>query len=119
MKQKTRETHRNQELRVNGKEEMEEMGRPAPDVLVLRLYVADDAPNSTEALANLKVICEGCLEPGTYRLEIVDVLEEPLRALHDGILVTPTLIKVSSPGQSIVGTLSDHERVRRALRLEG
>lgn len=103
---------------MNGEDIMEKDKRAVIDVLVLRLYVAGDAPNSVEAMANLKEICNGCLPPEQYQLEIIDVLEEPLRALDDGVLVTPTLIKVSPPSVSIVGTLDDHDQVRRALGLE-
>lgn len=86
--------------------------------LVLRLYVAGDAPNSVEAVANLRAICTRWLEADAYDLEIIDVLEEPLRALEDGALVTPTLMRTSSTPVSIVGTLSDHRKVRQALGLE-
>jgi len=86
--------------------------------LTLLLYVAGDAPNSVEAMANLKAMCDDCLEPDTYDLEIIDVLEEPLRALEDGVLVTPTLLRVSPSALSIVGTLEDHAKVRQALGLD-
>jgi len=86
--------------------------------LHLRLYVAGDAPNSTQARANLDAICARYLEPGDYDVEIIDVLDEPLRALDDGVLVTPTLLGSISPSITIVGTLDDHERVKRALGLE-
>jgi circadian clock protein KaiB len=80
--------------------------------------VAGDAPNSTQAKANLDAICARYMEPGTYAVEIIDVLEEPLRALDEDVLVTPTLIGSASPSIAIVGTLDDHERVKRALGLE-
>lgn len=89
----------------------------AEDVLVLRLYVAGDGPNSRQAVGNLNAICRRWLEPGGYQLEIIDILEEPLRALDDGILVTPTLTVDGSAPVSIVGTLSDHGAVARALGL--
>lgn len=76
-----------------------------------------DAPNSTEAMANLRAICRR-LDPDRYELEIIDILDRPLRALEDGGLVTPTLTRSSSPPVSIVGILSDHEKVRRVLGLE-
>jgi circadian clock protein KaiB len=85
--------------------------------IVLRLYVAGNAPNSVRALRNLKAICDEHLPEGDYYLEIVDILEEPRRALRDGILVTPTLIKLTPPPASIVGDLSDTQGVLQALRL--
>jgi circadian clock protein KaiB len=96
-----------------------EKQKPTHDArLQLRLYVAGDAPNSVQARANLKIICERYLEPGTVDLEIINVLETPLRALDDGVLVTPTLVAAASPHRSIVGTLEDHEKVKQALGIE-
>ena len=49
-------------------------------------------------------------------LEIVDLLAQPLRALADGVVVTPTLIKfLPLPVQRIVGNLSDTSQVLLAL----
>jgi circadian clock protein KaiB len=85
--------------------------------LLLRLFVAGDGPNSREAVANLEAICRRSLESDAHQLEIIDVLEEPLRALEEGILVTPTLVAYNSPPVSIVGTLRDHQQVMRAIGL--
>lgn len=83
--------------------------------LMLRLYVANNAPNSGRAAANLAVICKEYLED-RFTLEIIDVLEYPLRALADGILVTPSLIKVSPlPAARIVGDLGEKRSVLHAL----
>jgi circadian clock protein KaiB len=84
-------------------------------VMVLRLYVADSAPNSARAIANLAAICKEHLGDN-FELEIIDVLEYPLRALADGIVVTPSLSKLSpSPLAKIVGNLSDTNSVLHAL----
>lgn len=95
-----------------------EIGGHTPErPLLLRLFVAGDGPNSREALANLEAICRRCLQSNAYQLEIIDVLEEPLRALEDGVLVTPTLLTCNSRQVSIVGTLRDHQRVMQAMGL--
>ena len=87
--------------------------------VVMRLYVANSAPNSLLAIANLAAICKEFLSDN-FKLEIVDVLKEPLRALADGILVTPSLNKISpSPAAKIVGNLSDKSGVVRALGISG
>jgi len=84
-------------------------------VVVLRLYIANNAPNSIRAVANLAAICSEHLRE-KFKLEIIDVLEYPQRALADGILVTPSLAKVSpSPAAKIVGNLSDKSSVLQAL----
>lgn len=84
---------------------------------VFRLYVAGGAPNSVRALANLYAICRQHFS-NSHRIEVVDVLETPARALADMILVTPTLVKISpSPSLQIIGNLSDEQEVLRALGL--
>ena len=68
-------------------------------VVVMALYITDSGPNSVRAVANLEAICKEHLE-GNFSLEIIDVLEYPQRALADGIVVTPSLTKLSpSPMQ--------------------
>ena len=83
--------------------------------LVLRLYVAGHAPNSLRAIANARAICAEHFA-SEHQLEIVDLLEHPLRALADGIIVTPTLLKLSPlPVQRMVGDLNDRNQVLLTL----
>lgn len=83
--------------------------------LQLRLYVSGNAPNSASAVANAKMICEKHF-PGRSNIEIVDLLAHPLRALADGVIVTPTLIRLLPlPVMRIVGNLSDTTQVLLAL----
>ena len=77
----------------------------------LRLYVAGQTPKSIAALANLKRLCEGHLA-GRYRIEVVDLLNQPQRARRDDIVVVPTLVrKLPPPLRKIIGDLSNVERV--------
>jgi len=76
-------------------------------IFKFRLYVAGDAPNSTQAIANLKLFCEKHLK-NRYEIEEVDVLREPERSLADGVLLTPLLVRIApTPVRKIVGNLSD------------
>ncbi len=87
-------------------------------VVVLRLYVAGGAPNSLQAIANLEAICTEYLKDG-YKLEVVDVLENPQRAMAEGVLVTPSLNKLLlRPMAQVIGNLSDKTRVLLALGLK-
>lgn len=84
---------------------------------VFRIYLAGGAPNSVRALANLYAVCQKHF-PESYRIEVVDVLKEPLRALEEAILVTPTVVKIApAPSLQIIGNLSEEEEVLRALGL--
>ena len=92
-------------------------GNPSNGAYVFRLYIAGGAPNSVRALANLYALCHKHF-PESHRIEVIDVLQEPLRALSEAILVTPTVVKVSpAPEQQIIGNLSEEEEVLRALGL--
>jgi circadian clock protein KaiB len=84
-----------------------------------RLYVAGDAHNSAQAIVNLTAFCRAYLQD-RHAIELVNVFKEPKRALVDGILMTPTLVKISpAPApQRIVGTLSQAQPMMRALGLE-
>lgn len=91
----------------------------AATVVVMVLYITDSGPNSVQAVANLEAICEEHLKDN-FRLEIIDVLQYPLRALADGIVVTPSLAKTSPlPAATVVGNLSDKSGVLRALGING
>lgn len=87
-------------------------------VYKFRLYVADDAVNSTQAVANLNAFCRSHL-PDRHSIEIIDVFQAPKRAMADRILMTPTLmLLVPTPPRRIVGTLSQPDVLMHVLGLE-
>jgi len=83
----------------------------------LRLYVAGQTPRSVAALENLERICETHLA-GEYRIEVVDLLQDPKLARGDQILAVPTLVrKLPQPVRKIIGDLSNEHRVLVGLDL--
>lgn len=83
----------------------------------LRLYVMDQTPKSVAAFANLKQICETHLK-GRYRIRVIDLVTHPQLAKGDQILAVPTVVrKLPSPVRTLIGTLSDTERVLVGLDL--
>lgn len=86
-------------------------------VYKFELFVAGDAVNSAQAVANLASLCREHL-PDRHEIEVVDVFKEPRRALTHGVFLTPTLIKLAPPpSRRIVGTLSDTRIVLLTLGL--
>lgn len=84
----------------------------------LRLYVAGQTARSLQAFANLKKICDEHLA-GKYRIEVVDLLQNPKLATGDQIFAIPTLVrKLPEPVRKIIGDLSDTERVLVGLDLK-
>jgi circadian clock protein KaiB len=87
------------------------------DAWVLRLYVAGQTPKSITAFANLKKICSEHLAD-KYRIELIDLLENPQLARGDQILAIPTLVRnLPQPMRKIIGDLSNTERVLVGLDL--
>jgi circadian clock protein KaiB len=84
---------------------------------VLRLYIAGMSPRSVAALENLRAICEQYLM-GRYTLEVVDVLQEPARAIEANLVAAPTLIKeLPLPVRKLLGDLSNTEKAVIGLDL--
>lgn len=84
---------------------------------ILRLYVAGQTPKSLRAFANLKRICETHLA-GDYRIEVIDLLENPRLAEGDQIFAIPTLVRqLPEPVRKIIGDLSETERVLVGLNI--
>jgi len=89
----------------------------AADEYVLRLYVAGQTPKSLQAFANLKEICETHLH-GRYRIEVIDLIENPALARGDQILALPAVVRqLPPPVKKIIGDFSNAERVLVGLDL--
>ena len=84
----------------------------------LQLYIyGATTPNSILALNSLETI-RRTQPPGLLQIEVIDISAEPFKALADGILVTPTLVKLSpTPTVQIIGNLSETSTVLKALGL--
>ncbi len=82
-----------------------------------RIYIAGGQSNSVQALANLYGLCRRHF-PECHRIEVIDVLTDPVRALADSIFVTPTTIRCSPlPELHVIGNLSDEAEMLLALGL--
>ncbi|HEV2846219.1 MAG TPA: circadian clock KaiB family protein [Thermoanaerobaculia bacterium] len=99
-------------------DETTQSDEPRADFWDLKLYVAGQTPKSVAALANLKKFCEEYLQ-GKYRIEVVDLVENPRLARSDQILAIPTLVRrLPSPIRKIIGDLSNTERVLVGLDVQ-
>ena len=88
------------------------------DRYLLRLYVAGSTPKSTSAVETLKAICDEHLR-SRYKLEVIDVYQQPVLARDEQVIAVPTLIKhLPLPIRRILGDLSDKQRVLVGLDLE-
>lgn len=85
------------------------------EVWNLCLYVTDKTPRSVIALVNLKRICEENLA-GHYQIEVIDLLQQPQRAISDQIVAIPTVVrKAPATVRRVIGDLSNAGRVLAGL----
>lgn len=89
----------------------------AEETFDLRLYVAGQTPKAVRAFENLRKLCEEHLA-GRYRIEVIDLLQDPQLGRGDQILALPTLVRrLPAPIKKIIGDLSNTERVLVGLDL--
>ena len=83
----------------------------------LRLYVSNHTPRSMAAFSNLKRMCDEHLA-GNYRIEVIDLLEQPQLARENEIVAIPTVVRRSPlPSRRVIGDLSNAEKTLRGLQL--
>jgi circadian clock protein KaiB len=86
--------------------------------LSLRLFVAGGSPDAATAVANLEGLFSAD-ERSDVQIEIVDVESDPERAARDGIMLTPTLLKVfPTPGCRILGNLKNRDALLDLLGMK-
>jgi circadian clock protein KaiB len=84
----------------------------------LRLYVAGQTPKSIAAVYNLRRLCEKYLS-GRYRLDVIDLMEDPNLAQRDQIIAIPTLVRyMPEPIRRVIGDLSNSKRVLTRLGID-
>ena len=84
---------------------------------VLRLYVTGATPRSTQAIQNIRKICDEHLE-GRYQLEVIDIYQDPVLAKGEQIIAAPTLVKaLPLPLRRFIGDMSRTERILVGLDL--
>ena len=85
---------------------------------ILRLFVAGNTAKSTQAIENIREVCEKNLK-GRYTLEVVDIYQQPELARGEQIIAAPTLIKLLPPPlRRIIGDLSSVDRILVGLNLK-
>jgi len=81
----------------------------------MKLFITGATPNSVRAVANLKNICEKYLRDH-YKLEIIDIYQQPLLAQDEQIIALPMLLKYAPlPLKRFIGDMSDTNKVLRGL----
>lgn len=116
----TKKTKQGGRKRVDSTPAFETALRAKPlSTYVLKLYVTGATPRSVRAIENLKKICEERLK-GHYRIEIIDIYQQPELAAKEQLVVAPTLIKkLPPPLRTFIGDLSQTEKILIGLDLKG
>lgn len=89
----------------------------SPPKYVFTLYVAGNSMRSTQAIANVRRICDRYLA-GFYELEVIDVYQCPGAGKEADIIALPTLIKeLPLPAKRFLGDMSNEEKLVIGLKL--
>ena len=84
---------------------------------VLRLYVSGSTSKSSQAIENIKRVCEQHLK-NRYHLEVIDIYQQAHLARDEQIVAVPTLIKrLPPPLRRLIGDMSDLKKVLFGLDL--
>jgi circadian clock protein KaiB len=105
---------------TNSPEPVERAGSgPSQPGFVLTLYVSGATQRSLEAVERVKKICDAALA-GRYRLGVVDIFQQPGRAVRDQVVAVPMLVRERPlPIRRLIGTLSNPQQILQALGLTG
>ena len=83
----------------------------------LSLYVAGLTPKSTRAIADVKRLCREHLGE-RCEFEIIDIYQQPERAVEAQIVAVPTLVKSApAPRRLLIGNMTESNTVLRMLGL--
>jgi circadian clock protein KaiB len=73
---------------------------------------------SSQAIANIRSLCDEFLA-GRYKLEVIDIYQQPGSVAKDQIIAAPTLIKqLPNPWAALIGDLSNRDKLLIALDLK-
>ncbi len=85
---------------------------------IFKLFITGQGGRSRTAVLNLRHICEQEMEPDSYEITVIDVLDQPDLAERDKVLATPTLVReLPPPVRRVIGDLTSAENVRVAFEL--
>jgi circadian clock protein KaiB len=91
--------------------------KPKLERYLLRLYVAGQTARSLHSVENLRTLCDKYLR-GRFKLEVVDIYQQPALASEGQIIAAPTLIKsMPLPLRRLIGDFSDQRKVILGLDL--
>ncbi len=85
---------------------------------VFHLYIAGASKKSSEAVRNIKNFCEKYLKDH-YKLEVIDIYQQPEFTRKNQVLVAPTLIKqMPPPLKKFIGDMSDINKILVGIPLK-
>ncbi len=92
-------------------------GSAATTEIVLRLYVTGRTQSSARAIATVEALRQE-LGADRVRVEIIDVLENPVSAVNDDIYATPTIFRLKpGPTRRLFGNIASTEMLMAGLQL--
>jgi circadian clock protein KaiB len=84
----------------------------------LYLYIAGYVAQGMDLAERNIRDCLDAISGRDYALEVIEVVKNPQAAIEEGILFTPTLLRISpGPKKRVVGNFLDKVKILEALKL--
>jgi hypothetical protein len=81
-------------------------------MLKLTLCIAGDDDETQRLRRDLTATLADALAPGTWNLDVIDVIQMPEKALQNDVFVTPTLLReVPAPVLKLIGDIANTPRL--------
>lgn len=91
--------------------------RAKPLAYAMKLYVTGATPRSMRAISNLRRLCDEHLV-GRYKLEVIDIYQQPGLARAGQIIAAPTLVRtMPAPLRRFIGDMSDIAHLLAGLEI--
>lgn len=89
-------------------------------MLKLTLCIAGEDEETQSLLRDLTATLTANLSPGSWKLDVIDVIQMPDKALQNDVFVTPTLLReIPAPALKLIGDIVNTPRLLALIQQGG
>lgn len=75
-----------------------------------KFFISGETAGTQKIFSALE-FCLTAVFGSAYTLQVIDVIKNPLMAQEDGIMATPTLVRMNPPMKRVLGDFSDITKI--------
>ncbi|MBC8440413.1 MAG: hypothetical protein H8D87_12105 [Deltaproteobacteria bacterium] len=81
-----------------------------------KLFISGETAKTDKIFSALE-FCLTAVFGDAYSLQKIDVIKNPLMAQADGVMATPTLVRMNPPMKRVLGDFSDMTKILESLNI--